>query len=247
MVSLPVPGRFAGMMRAIAAWRAQTHGDRELVIVLHPHGDGRDRAASAIAALGCDDIRVIMPDAPMSLGALRNLAVDSAAGDAICQWDDDDFHHPDRIAGQLAAATAAYRAATVLQDVMMYDQTRRTLRWTNWAATPAGGHPGTLFCRRDHMPRYPDLALGEDLAVLEQLRDRSSLNLQAGAPHLYVYVTHAANSTSPEHHAMLSDSLSISSGLLQRREAVLRAGLAPFDFGAGAIRVDGANGPAFTL
>ena len=50
-----------------------------------------------------------------------------------------------------------------------------------------------------------------------------------------------------QHHRMLARELAISKALLRRREAQLRAGLAPFDFGPGAVPVQGYNGLAFTL
>lgn len=248
MVTLASPARLPGMMRAIAAWRAQTHSDRELIVMFDPPGGAAQaEAVAAITALDDPAIRTLFADRRLSLGMLRNLAVERATGEVVCQWDDDDLYHPDRIAAQLAAATGAGKPATVLQDVMMYDPGRRSLRWTNWAATPAGGHPGTLLCRRDAMPRYPDAALGEDLVVLERLRDGGALHLQPGAPQLYIYVTHGANSTSADHRAMLAEDLAISSGLLRRRETMLRDALAPFDFGAAPVRVEGSNGAAFTL
>jgi len=46
---------------------------------------------------------------------------------------------------------------------------------------------------------------------------------------------------------MLARELSLSKALLQRREAQLRAGLAPIDFGPGEVTVAGYNGVAFTL
>lgn len=248
MVTLPE--RREMMMRAAKAWIGQSHADRELVVVID-QGAPAERAAAvaALSALGRADIRAVAPDAPLSLGALRNLSVAHATGEAICQWDDDDLHHPERIARQLAAMTQAGAAATLLQDVMLYRAEPRTLHWLNWAATPAGGHPGTLFCRRDRMPAYvetgPTARLGEDLDLLVRLQAGEAVLPQAGEPHLYVYVTHSANSTAPEHHNLLAERLAISQGLLRRREAGLREGLRPF--GLDGASVEGFNGLAFTL
>jgi hypothetical protein len=65
--------------------------------------------------------------------------------------------------------------------------------------------------------------------------------------HLYIYVDHGANASPAAHHAMLRRELAISSGLLRRREAALRAGLAPFDLGDPPLAVEGRDGPAFML
>ncbi len=242
MVTLGTPVRLPMIARAVAAFGAQTHGERELVIVVDQRADSRVEAIRAIAPA---DVRLIVAQG-LSLGALRNRSVVEADGDVVCQWDDDDLHHPGRIAAQLAALGAA--DAVVLQDLLMRDA-GGILRWTNWAATPAGGHPGTLMARRAAMPLYPEVGetaqRGEDLAVLEALDSAGEVVRLAGAPHLYVYVSHEANSMSAAHHAMLARTLSISSGLLIRREAALRAGLAPFSLGG--TMVEGSNGAAFTL
>lgn len=248
MVTLPE--RREMMARAVEAWVRQTHLDRELIVVID-EGPPEERAdaAAMIAAFGQTDIRTVVPQSPLTLGALRNLGVAHASGELICLWDDDDLHHPQRLARQLAAMTEAGCAATVLQEAMLYRAAPRTLHWTNWAATQAGGLPGTLMCRRADMPSYaesgPAARLGEDLDLLLRLRAGHGVHLQAMQPHLYVYVTHGANSSSPDHHALLAQSLSISKGLLQRREAVLREGLHPFGFDG--VSVEGSNGWAFSL
>ena len=252
MVTQPRPGRRAGLVRAVQAYARQTHANRELIVVIdrEPEED-RAQAEAAIAAVGAPAVSIVRAMPSLTLGALRNLSVAHASGDFICQWDDDDLHHPERIAAQYAALEQSGRDATILQEVMLYQEAAGTLRWLNWAATPAGGHPGTLLCRRSAMPLYPETGpaarRGEDLAVVEVLRGRGALHLQSGLPHLYLYAVHGTNTWPPEHLAMLGDTLAISRGLLLRREAALRAGLAAFDFGGAAVGVDGANGRAFTL
>lgn len=250
MVTLPVPERLVAMTRAVEAFLHQSHPDRELIVVVD-QGERRHRDAVAAVLAGFErqEIKVIMPDVPMTLGALRNLSVDHASGEVLCQWDDDDLHHPQRITKQLAQPAHGECAATLLQDVMLYDLPRRKLYWTNWAATPATVHPGTLLCLRSVMQRYPESGpnalLNEDLVLLEALRAKHEVRALAGAPHLYIYITHGANISSPPHLAMLRDRLSISRALLQRREQALREGLKPFEL-EGAT-VEGSNGPAFIL
>jgi hypothetical protein len=81
--------------------------------------------------------------------------------------------------------------------------------------------------------------------LLLRLRAGREVFRQAMEPHLYVYVTHGANSSPSDHHARLAGELSISRGLLQRRETLLREGLRPF--GLDGVGVEGPNGRAFTL
>ena len=238
-VTLGTPPRLPMLARAIADYAAQTHAERELVIVT----DAPCAAAVVRLAEGRADVRIVAVDPGPPLGALRNVAVAAARGELLCQWDDDDRHHPERLAAQLAALGGA--DACALQEVMLLDADPRELRCINWAQTPAGVHPGTLLVRREALPLYPEAPLGEDLTAWQALTAARPVVRLAGAAHLYAYVAHGSNSWPRAHHALLRDTLSLSRGLLLRREAALREGLAPF--GWAGIPVVGSNGPAFTL
>jgi glycosyltransferase involved in cell wall biosynthesis len=248
MVTRGDAARMPMVARAIADYAAQTHAERELVIVTDHSVNGA--LAALIAQTGRDDIRLVATEETLTLGALRNLSIAAARGEFVCQWDDDDLHHPRRIESQLAALKEVKSDAVLLTDVLLLDTAASELRWTNWAATPGGVHPGTLLCRRAAALAYPEegpaASLGEDLAALLALEERASVFRLAGAPHLYVYVAHGANSWPSAHHVMLSATLSISSGLLRRRERALREGLAPLAILPGT-RVTGPNGLGFVL
>jgi hypothetical protein len=252
MVTLPSAGRLAFVKRSIAAYCAQTHARRELVVLLD-QGPAEAKAAiqDHVAALGRDDIRIVEAPAPMTLGALRNLSRASAWGEVHCQWDDDDLHHPERIERELAALTASGAEAVCLQEVMKFFEGDRTLYWTNWRAAEPTVMPATILCRAETPVRYPEdgptARLGEDTDLCVQLLRRGGLHPIADAPHLFVYVSHGANTWNAEFHQMLADELGLSQGLLRRREARIRECLKAFDFGPGPITVQGPNGPAFTI
>jgi glycosyltransferase involved in cell wall biosynthesis len=252
LVTLASPERIGFARRAIAAYRAQTHPKRELVIVTDP-GPTEAKAALAahLAALGRDDIRMIEPASALTLGGLRNLARDSARGEVHCQWDDDDLHHPERIERQLGALEDSGAEAVCLQEVMQFFPATRALYCTNWRATEYTAFPGSLMCKARSTVRYPESGpesrLGEDSVVCAQFLRLGALHALAGAPHLFVYLSHGANSWPDDHHRMLANRLGVSRGLLRRREAALREDLRPFDFGAGEVTMRGPNGAAFTF
>lgn len=252
MVTLPSPGRFAFVKRSIAAYCAQTHARRELVMLLD-QGPAEAKAAVAahVASLGRDDIRIVEAPGEMTLGALRNLSRASARGEVQCQWDDDDLHHPERIERQLAALVASGAEATCLQEVMLFFTAARTLYWTNWRATEPTVMPATLMSRASAPVRYPEIGpaaqRGEDTDVCIQLLQRGGLHPITEAPHLFAYVNHGSNTWGDDFHQMLAERLGLSQGLLRRREARLREGLAGLAFGAAAVEVRGPNGAAFTL
>lgn len=253
MVTLAQQDRWPYLQRSVADYCRQTHSNKELVIVFDS-GSSEVKAAIAqhISALRRADIRIIDPPGRKhSLGALRNIAWDNARGEICCQWDDDDLNHPERVERQLRLLLEADCEATCLQETMQFFPESRTLHSINWRATPPGGLPGTLMCRRGAPNRYPEIGAesewGEDSAIMEQFLARDACRSLAGAPYLYVYVCHGHNTCTGAHLRMLASRLSISRALLLRREAEVREGLRSLDFGPGAITVEGYNGVAFTL
>lgn len=251
MVTSLIAERHSYLRRSIADYCRQTYPNRELVLVLdRANAETRARIASELSTFARSDIRIVEPKGELSLGALRNVSVDAARGSILCQWDDDDFHHPLRIERQLGALIDTGSHAVCLEESMHFFIRERQLYCLNWRATEAKSLPGTLLCQREAPFRYPESGefsrLGEDFAVALRLQE-CGFHALAGEPHLYVYVNHGANSWGDAHHRMLAEKLSLSRALLKRRERELRAGLAPFDFGPGEIAVEGYNGTAFIL
>ena len=253
MVTRLAPDRIERALAAVAAFQAQDHPARELVVVLDSSAgaSSRRRLEDLIRSAGPAPVRGVQAPGAATLGALRNCALAAAAGDYVCQWDDDDIYHPLRLSAQLEALHAGRHEALYLQDVLQYFPASRSLYWTNWRATPVGGHTGTLLMRRETPVRYPEegsvARLGEDLALGEALAARGRLGTLPGAPHLFAYVSHGSNSWNDEHHRMLVHELAVSRGVLRRHEQSLRAGVAGLDLGLQPIQVLGANGPAFEI
>jgi glycosyltransferase involved in cell wall biosynthesis len=175
---------------------------------------------------------------------LRNLSVSRASGDILCQWDDDDLPHPERIARQLDAMADA--VAVYLSDVWQWFPATRELFWTTYRRLPHACHPGTGMFRAAHAPRYPELPRGEDTAACLDLMSRHRVALIEGTPDLFVYVSHGANTWAQDHHRMLARELGLSRGLLQRRADAITASLNRIDIGDEPASVMGSNGVAFT-
>jgi glycosyltransferase involved in cell wall biosynthesis len=253
MVTLPVPGRLAYVKQAIAAYLAQTHEPRELVIVI----DGRiadpttPQIRSHVAALGRDDIRIIEPPPGLTLGALRNVSKANARGDLICIWDDDDLHHPERLKRQVAALVQSGGESTVLQRVMQFFPDERSLYCISWSPTSENAMPATMMCRSSAPIVYPESGeraqRGEDMEVLWQLQVRGRYHVMTDEPHLYVYVSHGQNTYEDDHHRRIAAGFGLSRDVIHGQEAALREGLAAFDFGPGEVKVRASNGLAFTL
>lgn len=80
---------------AVRSFARQTWRNKELVIVSDDVGDSFVRAVDESRQGSC--VRIYKAFSSGSLGDLRNYSVARAHGEFVCQWDDVDLYHPDRI------------------------------------------------------------------------------------------------------------------------------------------------------
>jgi glycosyltransferase involved in cell wall biosynthesis len=252
MVTQPLPERLPLLQRSISDYCRQSYLRRELVVVV----DVCDPADAApvrrvLESFGREDLRLVLPPVKLSLGALRNLSWQAARGEVVCQWDDDDMNHPERLTWQWGALRESNMAACYLEQFMQFFPVERSLYRVNFRPSPDGVAVNTLMAARTLPVRYPEVgptaSLGEDAALLAMIRSGGGFHVLADEPCLFVYVSHGANTWDHKHHRMLVDMMGASQALLRRMEPALRTGLAPYDFGADPVTVMGRNGPAFTL
>lgn len=251
-IMLTLPSRIDYARKSIESYCSQTLRRKRLLLIAdHGKDEAYQPLRDHVTSLGRDDIRIEIAPPGVNLGQLRNFSLDVADADVVCQWDDDDLYHPERLARQLAALEEGDFEAVYLQEVIQYFPADATMYWTNWRAVPVKAHPGTLMMRRGVPVRYPvegqQAHLGEDTVVGLALMERGRVGYLAGMPHLFVYVSHGSNSWDNEHHRMLARELAISQALLRRREAQIREGLAPYAFRPNRISFVGNNGPGFVL
>jgi glycosyltransferase involved in cell wall biosynthesis len=90
--------------RAVTCFQRQSYPDRELIVV----NDADDGTKEYLASLRDEKIVYVRPEqVDLRLGALRNVALAHARGRYVAQWDDDDWHHPDRLAAQVTVLEQA--------------------------------------------------------------------------------------------------------------------------------------------
>jgi glycosyltransferase involved in cell wall biosynthesis len=182
------PARFA-----IECFRAQGYENRELVIVCDdPAAPLRDYVIS----LGDPKIRYIEPG-QASLGELRNVSVAEAGGELICQWDDDDLYHPDRLEYQAGGLLESGVAAHFLGRWTMWWPSRRTL-----ALSEVRPWEGTMLARREAVGEYPAQSRSEDFVMVKELVENNTI-VVADAPEHYLYVVHGGNTWGEKHFERL--------------------------------------------
>ena len=180
------PARFA-----VDAFRSQTWPERELVLVCDAPGTPIEAHCRAL-----DDprIRVVTPDRPAgSLGELRNLSLRAARGDWICQWDDDDLYHPQRLELGMLLLQSMQADAMFLSRWLLWSPGARRL-----GVSGAREWEGSMLARRAAVPDYPGLARGEDTEVMHAMLRRGRIAL-VDAPWLYTYVQTGANTWTARH------------------------------------------------
>lgn len=225
-------GRLASLQRAVADYHGQTYRERELVIVHDGGAAFHGQVVEAACVAGGRDVTVHRAPSGLRLGQLRNVAVDLARGAYVCQWDDDDRYHPQRLELQFGAMRADNGDFCFLTDQLHLFADTRTLYWDDWTvdAPPLDVIQGTLLGRRDLLPRYPALALGEDTAVVAELAARGCrITRLRDHGFLYVYVFDGGNAWDRGHHADISASKRIRGARLVRHASLLKQRLAEYD------------------
>jgi glycosyltransferase involved in cell wall biosynthesis len=229
---------------AIADFAGQTHAEREL-IVLHDGADDTDLALRAVAAqFPHAAIRIERAEPGLSLGSLRNRTV-ACGGEWLCQWDDDDRYHPERLALQWQAAQREKADFCFLVDQLHYFPQSRQMYWDDWEREPYPMNfiQGSLLGRRDRLPPYPDAARGEDTAMVrELLRGAPRIARLRDVGWCYVYVYHGSNVWSAAHHTAISQAKALGPARLLRAAETLRHRLGQYAPGFGPVAFPHAAG-----
>ena len=252
MVSKPTTERFRLFERSLRGYLAQTYKNRELIIVTsHLSSEEWQAVGEHIRCLTRRDIRIRFVPGNPSLGRLRNISFDLAAGSLCCQWDDDDIYHPRRIELQVKAMLGARKGEVFLQTLMHFFERERALFVEDWGrlTPPYNCHPGTGLVLKDPEVRYPTRGQharkGEDTVFFERHQERHGRILVRDYPYLYVYVYHSLNTWSFQHHRGLAVQNAWPRKALLRMRKEIESRLQELDLPPGPINVLAKDGPAF--
>jgi glycosyltransferase involved in cell wall biosynthesis len=201
--------RLALAKRSIRCFADQIYPRLELVVVSEGSEWYRGALQRHVEQSGVEHVRFVKAEAGIPLGALRNMSLEAAEGAIVCQWDDDDCNHPDRIMYQADQLVAQNGRACFLTDHLQLLEKERMLFWIDWTM---GGRitdgrqlfPGTVMMYKDDRFRYPETGPyarhGEDSVLIAQLYRNVAVTSLSGMGHLYLYDFHGRNTFSQEHH-----------------------------------------------
>ena len=233
------PGREPLIRKAIACFRRQTYEHRELIIV---HDACSDTDAFGQFLQEEAAARIVRSEPGRTLGELRNLAIEHANGELVCQWDDDDQYHPDRLLRQWEAMCESQADACFLASQLHYFVRSRDLY-----ARDSGrrGIEGTVMHRRRLPVRYPAMGKEEDTVFMRNLASHGNTTVLSGAPWLYLRVYHGSNTWDEKHHrGMMRSAWDVN--LLRQWQNEITTHIDSYEI-ALPVTVRGRNGRAFSI
>lgn len=219
------PTRLGLLKRSVESYCKQTHDQKELVVVVCQCDDYLGHVTTYVRTLCRHDVRVVFQPTAIPLGALRNLALDHSDGNIVCQWDDDDVYHPERISEQLNAMLATGTEATFLSHYLHLFSDTCQVAWCDWTRLQIAeepGLPGSLLARKQALPRYADLERDEDSMLQRELLRRGvPLTVIEGSTPLYAYTFHGANLCSRRDHVRTAVGTALGAARVREKAAML--------------------------
>lgn len=246
--------RLALAKRSIRCFADQSYPNRELVIVCENNEWYRRALERQVADLGIQRFCFVSADAGAPLGRLRNQSLQAASGAIVCQWDDDDGSHPDRLMVQAEHMFSQNARACFLTDHLQFLEQDRLLSWIDWTmdgqiSDERQLFPGTVMMFKDARFSYPESGpyarRGEDSALLNQLCQTVPIARLSGMGHLYLYQFHGRNTFPKEHHYHIATCGASNQTVLARADKI-REAVQYFSI-AKPVAVLGKNGPAFSV
>jgi glycosyltransferase involved in cell wall biosynthesis len=220
--------RLEEFRKSFACFCNQDYSNKELVVLASGNNEYQASIRACVESSGRKDVRCTFVRSKKTLGALRNLAIEQASGPLICQWDDDDLYHPQRLTVQVKAMQRANAEASFLFDNFHLFREARHLYWLSWTRSQSNmGLPGSLLAYKHVVPRYDEtLNHHEDTLVQHELqRQKVRTSLLSGLGYLYTYVFHGANTFGFVHHATLTKKYGLEKATLRERAQIIRTAL----------------------
>ena len=188
--------RSALCRRAIWCYLQQSYPNKELVIL----DNGRETIEPLLDDFPNSEFRYrkIVKTPEITLGDLRNMALEMATGEFIIpQWDDDDWYHPDRITLQVDKLNEGYDACSLAGTLMHVN--REPFFDRPYIGLLPNGVPPTIMHRRDDSIRYPSLPRTEDTVYVNEWVKKKYVQLPASVSYLYVRSFHGNNTWEIDH------------------------------------------------
>jgi glycosyltransferase involved in cell wall biosynthesis len=184
------------LKRAVSCFEAQAYPNKELIILYEDDDSLTDEYVSKTTFQHSVKTVKVRASRLNKLGELRNLAIDNASGAFICQWDDDDWYHSDRLSYQYDIIVNSGYSASIMTQWLIYNAIDETAYVSNsrlWE--------GSILCNKEliKQKKYDNLEAGEDTPVIDYLRMNDHICEIPDRVGLYIYMYHGKNTWHYEH------------------------------------------------
>ena len=206
-------GRLSSSKRAVTQYAAQSWSNKEIIVVCDGSKKYNTILKKELLQIH-ENIKFVFLEKKYLLGQLRNISVQEANGEIVCQWDDDDQYHHKRIELQLQKMLKEKTDFSFLTDQLHYFEDSNELFWVDWKRDSEGHFhsfspsivaiPGTLMARKKCMPPYVNVKLGEDSYLIDDISPEYNISLLEGIGWVYLYVYHGQNSFDRKHHSEIA-------------------------------------------
>ena len=173
--------------RSFDCFKKQTYSDKELVIISNGTKEYNDYVENIVNG-DSSVILVRVDEKPkdMTIGDLRNLAIEKSTGDYIINWDDDDISHKNRIQYQMNPIKLNLSNGSLLRSFQVKcDDKEYAISWTHGLET-------TLLFKKNEL-RYKSLNKGEDTDFLLRFAEQNAVNHLNLDAKLFTYCYHSEN------------------------------------------------------
>lgn len=208
-------GRVPLIKKSIDCYRAQTYKNKEMIILSQGKAEDNAQIEAYIRSLGRDDIKLYTTREDTCLGAMRNLSVELATGEVVCQWDDDDLYHPYRLVTQYNALREE-ACQPLYMEHLKYFKNTGDMYWIDWSIEGEERRSylcGTAMYYKRTFERagnmlYPEAGsqchVEEDWNALDRLIEFGRIApIREGYQYIYVY--HGDNIYDLDHHKLVLD------------------------------------------
>lgn len=204
------------LKKSIDCYIKQNYQNKELIIVSQDSDENFKQIKEYLNIVKRSDISLFQVPDYVSLGSLRNTSIEIAKGDLICQWDDDDLYHPDRLITQFQAIRKnAKNLASIYCDFLKFFVHAQELYWCDWCGKHDYSHKflcGSIMFYKKAFHMFdifypecgPESDRQEDLNVLEKILSKGTI-APIVAGYQYIYVYHGKNTYEIEHHKLTLD------------------------------------------
>jgi len=192
--------RVSDLKKAVSYFDAQSYQNKELVIVYLSSDTSTKDFLDQIENNLIKRVSVENTEG-ITLGDLRNISIRESSGSYVCNWDDDDWYHPQRLRIQFDEMRRNGKRASILSYLIMFDNNTKEAYVTHrrfWE--------NSVFCEKKLLEemsiRYPSMNKEEDTPFVNCLR-KAGVIFPIVQAQLYIYRFTGRNTCDSNHFKLL--------------------------------------------